>query len=102
MRTVQLREVDWDNPNGGHKLVEYSAKPVEAFIDWLRTTSQWKENPERVYDRFMRLQRDLTDERNAQDSQDRCSETTKAGEPCKGRPVEGGLCMAHLKARQAA
>jgi hypothetical protein len=27
-----------------------------------------------------------------------CTETTKAGEPCKGTPGDDGLCAAHKKA----
>lgn len=28
----------------------------------------------------------------------KCRETTKAGEPCKGRPGDDGLCAAHKEA----
>lgn len=31
-----------------------------------------------------------------------CSELTKAGEPCKGRPGDDGLCAAHKGASDAA
>jgi hypothetical protein len=27
----------------------------------------------------------------------RCTETTKAGDPCQGRPGDDGLCAAHKK-----
>lgn len=100
MRTVSLREVDWDNQGGGFKTVEYPAEIVEGFVNWLRTTSQWREDPGQVYDKFRRMELDLTDVRNARVTVEpgRCAAATAAGVQCKREAGEDGVCGVHRRA----
>lgn len=48
MRSLLLKKNDWNaqggvTPDAGQL---YPAEPVESFINWLRTTNQWRQNPE--------------------------------------------------------
>lgn len=99
---MKLREWQWDQQS--YAEVEYPDAPIKAFVDFFRTTKQWRENPEQVFARWMKFERELTEARNAiaEGLAEACTETTKAGEPCRGKVVSGGLCMAHLKASKAA
>lgn len=103
---MKLREWDTNQPNqGAYVEREYPDQPGLDFINWFRNTRQWRESPEMVYQRWLKFERELADARNAGLTSvpgQKCSETTKAGNPCKGKPVSDGLCIAHLKAAQAA
>jgi hypothetical protein len=54
---MRLREWDWAHQQ--YVTVDYPDDIVARFVDWLRTTSAWKENPEIVYRRFVRLNHEL-------------------------------------------
>lgn len=102
---MKLRE--WDHNAQGYTEVEYPDAPIKAFVDWFRTTKQWREHPEECFHRFMRFQRELvdaqTDAHRAEAAQKApCSATTASGDPCKGKAVRDGLCIAHVKVTQAA
>lgn len=57
-RTVVLQDLEWtDQPR--HVPVEYPAEPVEAFVNWLRTTKAWWEDPEAVHRKVTKLNADL-------------------------------------------
>jgi len=63
---VKLLETDWDAPGGAAAIeVSYPDTPIREFVNWLRTTSAWKERPEEVERRLLVLNRTLTDVRNA-------------------------------------
>ena len=61
---VTLREWDWEAQNFTE--VEYDWALLKAFIDDLRLGNRWREDPEIVFRRFLRLEEQLTDYRNAQ------------------------------------
>ena len=65
---VTLREWDYDEgPSGSFVEAPYPYAIIKTFIDWMRTTSQWKESDtvQPVFLKFLRMQEDLTDARNA-------------------------------------
>ena len=113
---MKLREWDWDSGSqGGYIEREYPDEPVIEFVNWLRNTRQWRESPEMVFQRFQKLERELAEIRNMPiaksegtpgqvvtvEARPTCSERTKAGAPCKGKAVQDGKCIAHVKARAA-
>jgi hypothetical protein len=96
---VKLREWDFNAANqGAYAEVDYPEAIVKEFVDWFRNTRQWRESPEMVYARWLKFERELTDFRNSGEPADpsMCSALTKTGEPCKGKAVRDGLCIAHV------
>lgn len=64
---MRLKEEDWANPNGvSDVLVEYPESLIAPFMDWIRKTRAWAEDPERVEMRVRKLNRDLMDWREDQ------------------------------------
>lgn len=62
---MKLKETFWDAPGGAAEIeVEYPDAPIKDFMDWLRKTSAWLENPELVHRRLRRLNGVLADWRN--------------------------------------
>lgn len=63
---MKLQETDWDAP-GGAATVErdYPNAPIADFVNWIRKTSAWRENPELVERRVRKLERELSEIRNA-------------------------------------
>lgn len=98
MKTVTLKEWDWDAQAYVER--EYPWSIVKGFVDDLRNKKQWIEDStsQEVWRRFQRFQERLVDARNDAKVAEKCSATTAAGNPCKGKPGAGGLCMAHVKA----
>jgi hypothetical protein len=102
---MKLREWDFSHgPSGGYVEVEYPDSVVKAFVDWFRTTSQWKESPEQAYARWLKFERELTEAK--EDAAQKaavagCPAPTLSGEPCKARVTASGLCAAHTKAQAA-
>ena len=93
---ITLREWDWDAQAFVER--EYPWAALKSFVDDLRLGNRWRENPEVVFNRFMKLERELTAARNEVTRAAAalvCNATTKAGNPCKGRPLDDGLCVAH-------
>ncbi|KKN06682.1 hypothetical protein LCGC14_1074790 [marine sediment metagenome] len=104
---MQLREWDYEaGPSGRYVEVEYPDDIIKGFVDYLRNTKQWRENPEVVYARWLVLERQLTEARNeaaTQAADSRCTARTKSGEPCRiTNSVEGGVCAIHRRALVAA
>jgi hypothetical protein len=100
---MKLKEWAWDEQC--YVEVEYPDAPIKAFVEFFRNGKQWRENPEQCFARWMKLERELTDAKNDAAKEapaDRCTATTKAGEPCKGKAIEDGLCMSHVRAARAA
>jgi hypothetical protein len=100
---MKLLEWQWDQQN--YVEVEYPDAPIKSFVEFFRNGKQWRENPEQCFARWMKLERDLTDAKNdaaRAKPTDRCTATTKAGEPCRGKAIEDGLCMSHARAARAA
>lgn len=110
-----MRLKEWDDQAQTEIQREYPDEPGTALLNWMRNTKRWREDPQRLFDRYLHFERQLTDIRNAdaleraqaQQAQEAaadgpCIATTLAGDPCKGRAVRDGLCMAHLKVRAAA
>ncbi len=117
-----MRLKEWDTSSAQHGAYierEYPDAIVKAFIDWTRNTRQWREAPELVYQRWLKMERELADFRNAAPVRigqqgpgagggeegveappdvEHCTALTKAGAPCKGKAVQDGLCMSHLRA----
>ncbi len=65
---VTLREWDYDvGPSGSFVEAPYPYAIIKEFIDWMRTTSQWKESDtvQPVFRKFLRMQEGLTDARNS-------------------------------------
>lgn len=59
-RVVQLTVLDWDSPEAkvsGVRSIKkpFPADPVEDFIDWLRENRQWKNAPEVLRTRALKL-----------------------------------------------
>lgn len=53
---MRLLEPDWDAPGGvTDRPVEYPTEIGEEFLNWLRRTTAWKENPALVEHRLRRL-----------------------------------------------
>ena len=98
---MKLKDYDWDLQLEVE--VEYPDHIIQKFINYLRLNKQWRESPEIVYNRFLVLQRDLTDARNdaaleAAKQGIRCSATTKSGEQCKRTTgIRDGLCVVHQR-----
>lgn len=62
---MRLKETFWDAPGGAAEIeVEYPDAPIKDFMDWMRKTSAWLENPELVHRRLRRLNGVLADWRN--------------------------------------
>lgn len=62
---MQLLETDWDAPGGASAVpVEYPDGPIQEFMNWIRCTSSWIENPELVERRVRKLNAQLADYRN--------------------------------------
>lgn len=110
---MHLREWDYNaGPSGGWVEVEYPDEPIKKFVDYLRVSKQWREDPELVYRRWMQFERELTDVRNAAarpvevpaaDVVIQCSGKTKAGEPCRiTHGIQDGLCHIHRPYRPLA
>jgi len=61
---MRLMELDWDAPGGvAERAVEYPTELGEDFLNWLRRTSAWKENPALVEHRLRRLNAALHEHR---------------------------------------
>lgn len=62
---MNLKETDWDAPGGAAEyLVAYPNAPIADFVDWVRKTSAWVENPELMERRVRRLNGVLLDWRS--------------------------------------
>lgn len=51
--TIALKDWDWDRE--GYVVTDYPAAPAIEFIDWLRTTKAWHNDPEMVHRRVKQL-----------------------------------------------
>lgn len=59
---MKLKELDWNAPGGVASIeVEYPDAPIKEFMDWLRQTPAWRENPPLVEHRLRRLNATLAD-----------------------------------------
>lgn len=63
---MKLKEIDWNAPGGATEIdFEYPDAPIVEFMNWLRRTTAWRENPEIVERRVRQLNMVLMDHRNA-------------------------------------
>jgi hypothetical protein len=62
---MKLHETNWDAPGGAATVeVEYPDALIQDFMNWIRKTTAWLENPELVERRVRRLNGLLADHRN--------------------------------------
>ena len=104
---MQLRE--WDHnagPSGGYVEVEYPDSIIKEFVDYFRVNKAWREDPEIIYARWLKFERDLTEVHNQaaqQKADNRCTTLTRSGQPCRiTNSVEDGVCAIHRRALVAA
>lgn len=63
---MKLKETNWDAPGGATEVeVEYPETPIREFVNFMRRTSAWIENPEIVERKVRQLNGILMDHRNA-------------------------------------
>ncbi len=108
---MKLREWSYEHgDSGGWVEVEYPDEIIQEFMDFMLNNRQWPEQLEIMYNRFLKLRRDLTDAKNeaalgaaAQEGSQLCTAVTKAGTACKNTmAVEDGLCAIHRRKLVAA
>lgn len=61
---MKLLEEDWSGPSVTTKEVEYPDAFGQDFLNWLRRSKAWRENPEILERRVTALDRQLLDYRN--------------------------------------
>ena len=109
---MRLKEWDYDyGDSGGWVGVEYPDEIIKGFMDFTLNNRQWPEQLEIMYNRFLKLKRDLTDARNEAATpkdwdavaEGYCHAETKAGNPCQNTyHLKDGLCAIHRKMLVAA
>lgn len=63
---MRLKETDWNARGGAADVeVEYPDKPIQEFVNWIRKSAAWRENPELVERKVRHLNGLLMDHRNA-------------------------------------
>ncbi len=62
---MQLLETNWDAPGGAAAVpVDYPDAPIQEFVNWIRRTSAWVENPDIVERKVRKLNAVLLEHRN--------------------------------------
>jgi hypothetical protein len=103
---VKLKEWNWDTQQ--YDEFEYDDEIIKGFVEYFRLNKQWREDPDVVFARWLKFERDLTDARNdaatlAAPLADRCTADTKSGNPCRNTiGIENGICAVHRRALVAA
>jgi hypothetical protein len=76
---MKLLETNWDAPQGATPVeVEYPDALIAEFVNWIRRSPAWKENPEIVERRLIVFNRKLAEHRNT------------VGQTSPGATVSGG------------
>lgn len=89
VEVVKLKETDWDHPGGAMPVdVEYPAALVVEFVNWIRRTSAWLENPDIVERRLRKLNAVLMDVRNARVKKKLTPQEQRLANLAKGRAVQ--------------
>ena len=60
---MKLREWDWDKQNFVEQ--DYPDGPIVSFVNWLRTTKAWHQDPELVHVQLRRLNQTFSAHRQA-------------------------------------
>lgn len=68
-RVASLKEYDWDRQAFNQR--EYPAAPIEAFVDFFRTTKAWIGDPARVHREVQRMEKALATVREVEAEQSR-------------------------------
>ncbi len=104
---MKLKEWSYEHgDSGGWIYVDYPDEIIQEFMDFMLNNRQWPEQLEIMYNRFLRLRRDLTDAKNEaalEAARDACTAVTKAGTSCRNTmAIEDGLCAIHRRKLVAA
>ncbi len=99
---MKLKEWSYEHgDSGGWIYVDYPDEIIQEFMDFTLNNRQWPEQLEIMYNRFLKLRRDLTDAKNEaalEAARHACTAITKAGTPCQNTmAVENGLCAIHRR-----
>ncbi len=99
---MKLKEWGYEHgDSGGWIYVEYPDEIIQEFMDFMLNNRQWPEQLEIMYNRFLKLRRDLTDAKNEaalEVAQGVCMATTATGTPCKVRvDVVDWRCHIHRR-----
>lgn len=63
---MKLHETNWDTPSGATTIdVEYPDAIIQSFVNWMRTSKRWMDDPEMLIRRFRKMNSELMDSRNA-------------------------------------
>ncbi len=104
---MKLREWDFDEGDSGSWVeVEYPDKIIQDFMNFTLNNRQWPEQLEIMYNRFLRLKRELTEAHNEMRAPKNwdavadgyCHAETRSGNPCQNTDhLKDGLCPIHRK-----
>ena len=104
---MKLKYWNYDlGESGGYDEIDHPDEIIKSFMEFVLLNKQWPERLEIMYNRFLKLKRDLTDAENEaarEATEVACTAQTKAGAPCRNTVgVEDGLCHIHRRALVAA
>lgn len=61
---MKLFETDWDAPGGAKQVeVDYPDAIIQGFVNWMRTTKRWLDDPEMLERRFRKMNSELAESR---------------------------------------
>ena len=103
---MKLKKWNYDlGESGGFEQVEHPNHIIKTFMEFVLFNQQWPEQLEIMYNRFLKLKRDLTDARNEAAAPKKdwdavsdgyCHAETKSGDPCRNTILHVQLVQAPL------
>ena len=106
---MKLKYWNYDlGDSGGYDEIDHPDEIIKEFMEFVLLNRQWPEQLEIMYNRFLKLKRDLTDAANERALEEanqeiRCTATTRAGERCKRTTgIRDGICAVHRRSLVAA